>query len=45
MELIEWMSLGAFAATAPSFGGNNNTGGIGSGNTGPAEDDNGNIGL
>jgi len=45
VELVEWINLGAFAATAPSFGGNNNTGGIGSGNTSPAEDDNGNIGL
>ena len=43
MELIEWISLSVFAATAPSFGGNDNTGGLG--DTGPAEDDNQNIGL
>ena len=43
VELVEWLQLGAFAATAPSFGGNENTGGLG--NTGPAETDNGNIGL
>jgi len=38
VELIEWLQLGAFAATAPSFGGNENTGGLG--NTGPAVFDN-----
>ncbi len=27
VELIEWVSLGVFAATAPSFGGNSNIGG------------------
>jgi len=43
VELVEWLQLGAFASTAPSFGGNENTGGLG--NTGPAETDNGNIGL
>ena len=43
VELIEWISLSVFAATAPSFGGNDNTGGLG--DTGPAEDDNQNIGL
>lgn len=43
VELVEWLQLGAFAATAPSFGGNNNTGGLG--NTGPAEDDNDDLGL
>ena len=29
VELIEWLQLGAFAALAPSFGGNENTGGLG----------------
>jgi hypothetical protein len=29
VELIEWLQLGTFAAAAPSFGGNNNTGGLG----------------
>lgn len=29
VELVEWLQLGAFAATAPSFGGNDNTGGLG----------------
>jgi len=29
VELIGWLQLGTFAATAPSFGGNNNTGGLG----------------
>ena len=29
VELVEWLQLGAFAAVAPSFGGNNNTGGLG----------------
>ncbi len=29
VELVEWLQLGAFAATAPSFNGNDNTGGIG----------------
>ena len=29
VELVEWISLGAFSATAPTFGGNNLTGGIG----------------
>ena len=43
VELVEWLQLGTFAALAPSFRGNNNTGGLG--NTGPAETDNGNIGL
>jgi len=43
VELIEWLTLGAFAATAPSFGGNNNTGGL-NGNDTP-EDDNDNWGL
>jgi len=43
VELVEWVSLGAFAATAPSFGGNNNTGGLGDG--GDPEDDNDNLGL
>jgi len=43
VELIEWRNLGAFAATAPSFGGNNNTGGLG--NEGGTEDSNDNLGL
>ncbi len=43
VELIEWLQLGTFAAVAPSFGGNENTGGLG--NTGSAETDNQNIGL
>ena len=43
VELVEWMSLGAFAATEPSFGGNNNTGGLG--NEGDPADDNDNLGL
>ena len=38
VELVEWLQLGAFAATAPSFGGNENTGGLG--NTSPAEFEN-----
>ena len=29
VELVEWLQLGAFAATAPSFNGNDNTGGLG----------------
>ena len=29
VELIEWLQLGTFAAAAPSFGGNDNTGGLG----------------
>ncbi len=29
VELVEWLQLGAFAAVAPSFGGNENTGGLG----------------
>ncbi len=43
VELVEWLQVGTFAATAPPFRGNNNTGGLG--NTGTAETDNGNIGL
>lgn len=42
VELIEWISLGSFAATAPPFSGNNNTGG---GNEGGTEDSNDNLGL
>ena len=38
VELIEWINLGVFAATAPSFGGNNNIGGLG--NEGGTEDSN-----
>ena len=38
VELVEWLQLGSFAATAPSFGGNENTGGLG--NTSPAEFEN-----
>jgi len=44
VELVEWMSLGAFAATAPSFGGNDNTGGLGW-QDGGVETDNDDIGL
>lgn len=29
VELVEWLQVGTFAATAPSFNGNNNTGGLG----------------
>jgi hypothetical protein len=29
VELIEWLELGIFSALAPSFGGNENTGGLG----------------
>jgi len=43
VELIEWTTLGAFAATAPSFGGNNNTGGLGGG--GVTEPTNNDLGL
>jgi hypothetical protein len=43
VELIEWLQVGIFAATAPSFNGNNNTGGLG--NEGDPAPDNGNIGL
>jgi len=43
VELIEWLQLGAFAAVAPSFGGNNNTGSLG--DTGTPEDTNDNLGL
>jgi len=43
VELIQWMSLGAFAATAPSFGGNENTGGLGDG--GDPDDSDNNMGL
>ena len=43
VELVEWLQLGEFAATAPSFGGNENTGGLG--NTGTTEDSNDNLGL
>ena len=43
VELIEWLQVGIFAATAPSFGGNNNTGGYG--NEGDPAEDNQNIGL
>ena len=43
VELIEWRNLGVFAATAPSFGGNNNTGGLG--NEGDPADSNYNLGL
>ena len=41
VELVEWLQLGAFAATAPSFGGNNNTGGFGT----AVDDNNDYIGL
>jgi hypothetical protein len=44
VELVEWLQLGAFAATAPSFGGNNNTGGLGW-QDGGVEQDNDDIGL
>ena len=43
VELIEWLQLGTFAAVAPSFGGNNNTGSLG--DTGTPEDTNDNLGL
>jgi len=29
VELVEWLQVGTFAATAPPFGGNENTGGLG----------------
>jgi len=41
VELVEWLQLGAFAAVAPSFGGNENTGGFGE----DIPDNNDNIGL
>ena len=44
VELVEWLQLGAFAATAPSFGGNDNTGGLGW-QDGGVDDNNDNIGL
>ena len=44
VELIEWLQLGAFAAVAPSFGGNNNTGGLGW-QDGGVETDNDDLGL
>ena len=44
VELVEWLQLGAFAATAPSFGGNDNTGGLGW-QEGGVDDNNDNIGL
>jgi len=43
VDLIEWLQVGVFAATSPSFGGNENTGGLG--NSGDPADDNQNIGL
>jgi len=43
VELIQWISLGAFAAVSPSFNGNEKTGGIGDG--GETEDSNDNLGL
>jgi len=43
VELIEWLQAGTFAAVAPSFGGNDNTGGLG--NEGGTEDSNYNLGL
>ena len=44
VELVEWLQVGTFAATAPSFRGNNNTGGLGWQDGGVFED-NDNIGL
>ena len=44
VELVEWLQLGAFAATAPSFGGNDNTGGLGW-QDGGVDDNNDNTGL
>ena len=44
VELVEWLQLGAFAATAPSFGGNDNTGGLGW-QDGGVEQDNDDTGL
>ena len=44
VELVEWLQLGTFAATAPSFGGNDNTGGLGW-QDGGVETDNDDLGL
>ena len=44
VELVEWLQLGAFTATAPSFVGNDNTGGLGW-QDGSAPVDNDAIGL
>lgn len=44
VELVEWLQLGTFAATAPSFGGNDNTGGLGW-QDGGVETNNDDIGL
>ena len=40
VELIEWLQLGTFAAAAPSFGGNDNTGGLGWQDGGVSESNN-----
>ena len=44
VELVEWLQLGTFAATAPSFVGNDNTGGLGWQDGGVSEGNDG-IGL
>ena len=44
VELVEWLQIGAFAATAPSFNGNDNTGGLGW-QDGGVETDNDDLGL
>ena len=43
VELVEWLQLGAFAETAPSFGGNDDTGGILGSSVAPPN--NNNLGL